>query len=236
MNPGNSGGALIDSTGKLIGLPSMGLKNAEGIGMAVSSETIEGFLERRVTPGAVPSPALPPTAVPAPTAVPKIPLLSLLVTASELGPGYVESSNNVSNENIVFSAMNTPNSPLVSQTILRNSTLTDARQSFDETTSLVDGRLGSEYSSAAMLAAIKARGDPDWFEVPASIPGGRAFRQAKKTQEGRTVRESHKVKVIVVEGIYLVMVDLYTTDALERPAPTDLAARIAARIVSKLPS
>jgi S1-C subfamily serine protease len=46
LNPGNSGGALIDSSGKVIGINNFKLSNAEGIGFALESNYIKSAVNQ----------------------------------------------------------------------------------------------------------------------------------------------------------------------------------------------
>jgi S1-C subfamily serine protease len=45
VNPGNSGGAMVNMRGKLIGLPTFGRIDAQGINFAVAVDTISAFLQ-----------------------------------------------------------------------------------------------------------------------------------------------------------------------------------------------
>jgi len=44
VNNGNSGGAMVNSAGRLIGLPTFGIKDSQGLNFAVGAETIRDFL------------------------------------------------------------------------------------------------------------------------------------------------------------------------------------------------
>jgi len=46
LNPGNSGGPLIDTTGKVIGINNFKIGDAEALGFALESNSIQGFLNR----------------------------------------------------------------------------------------------------------------------------------------------------------------------------------------------
>jgi S1-C subfamily serine protease len=59
MNPGNSGGPLVDGIGRLVGVSTWGLRDAQGINFAVASDEITAFLQSD-------SGTLPGTATPAP--------------------------------------------------------------------------------------------------------------------------------------------------------------------------
>jgi S1-C subfamily serine protease len=45
MNPGNSGGPLVDGVGRLVGVSTWGLRDAQGINFAVASDEIAAFLQ-----------------------------------------------------------------------------------------------------------------------------------------------------------------------------------------------
>ncbi len=51
INEGNSGGALIDTNGKLIGINSVKISNAEGIGFAVPINIVKPIINRLVSEG-----------------------------------------------------------------------------------------------------------------------------------------------------------------------------------------
>jgi S1-C subfamily serine protease len=44
VNPGNSGGAMVNLRGKLIGLPTFGVSNAQNVNFAVAADTVSAFL------------------------------------------------------------------------------------------------------------------------------------------------------------------------------------------------
>ncbi len=46
LNPGNSGGPLIDTTGKVIGINNFKIGDAEALGFALESNSIQAFLDR----------------------------------------------------------------------------------------------------------------------------------------------------------------------------------------------
>src|SRR5215203_2517134 len=48
MNPGNSGGPLVDGSGRLVGVSTWGLREAQGINFAVASDEIAAFLQSEV--------------------------------------------------------------------------------------------------------------------------------------------------------------------------------------------
>ena len=45
INPGNSGGPLIDTSGKVIGINNFKIGNAEGLGFALESNSIDEFIK-----------------------------------------------------------------------------------------------------------------------------------------------------------------------------------------------
>lgn len=51
VNPGNSGGPLLDSSGRLLGMNTLILRNSTGIGFAVPSNTIKRLVEQIVKYG-----------------------------------------------------------------------------------------------------------------------------------------------------------------------------------------
>ena len=51
INEGNSGGALIDSSGKLIGINTVKISNADGIGFAVPINIVKPIINKLVTDG-----------------------------------------------------------------------------------------------------------------------------------------------------------------------------------------
>ncbi|MAE28224.1 MAG: hypothetical protein CMJ87_04465, partial [Planctomycetes bacterium] len=54
INRGNSGGAMVNSQGQLIGLPASGWPDTEGLSFAVAAEEIEAFLADPVVPTPTP--------------------------------------------------------------------------------------------------------------------------------------------------------------------------------------
>lgn len=48
LNPGNSGGPLINKAGKAVGLVSMGYVDAEGLSFAIRSDVVQGFLDEKL--------------------------------------------------------------------------------------------------------------------------------------------------------------------------------------------
>ena len=69
MNPGNSGGGLFNGQGKLIGISSWKLRDAEGLNFAISADTVTAFLARPGSRrGAAPTAPATPTARVAPAA------------------------------------------------------------------------------------------------------------------------------------------------------------------------
>jgi hypothetical protein len=55
MNPGNSGGALLNLKGKVIGVAVGKLKDAEGINFGIASESVQAFLKSPDRPTPVPT-------------------------------------------------------------------------------------------------------------------------------------------------------------------------------------
>ena len=45
LNPGNSGGPIVNSRGNIIAVDEFGLKNAEGLNFGIASETVQAFLD-----------------------------------------------------------------------------------------------------------------------------------------------------------------------------------------------
>jgi S1-C subfamily serine protease len=71
LRSGNSGGALLNGRGRLIGIPTFSTGDSPGLGFAVSSDTVQAFLDGR------------------PSKQPDEPDFSkMLILAAELGPGY----------------------------------------------------------------------------------------------------------------------------------------------------
>jgi serine protease Do len=46
INPGNSGGPLVNDAGQVIGVNTMKIRGAQGLGFAIPSEEIADFLRR----------------------------------------------------------------------------------------------------------------------------------------------------------------------------------------------
>ena len=46
LNPGNSGGPLVNTNGCVVGMNTSGLENSEGLNFAISSETISRFINK----------------------------------------------------------------------------------------------------------------------------------------------------------------------------------------------
>lgn len=72
LNPGNSGGPVVDSRGAVVGVSTVIARNAQNVGFAVPSEVLAGFLVQNqvrytVVPGDVLQPAAPPAPNQAPT-------------------------------------------------------------------------------------------------------------------------------------------------------------------------
>jgi serine protease Do len=53
INPGNSGGALVDEDAKLIGIPTARAADAEGIGLAIATDRIQGFIAEAKRQGCI---------------------------------------------------------------------------------------------------------------------------------------------------------------------------------------
>jgi hypothetical protein len=93
VNHGNSGGALVNMRGKLIGLPTFGRTDAQNINFAVAVDTISTFLgpANGVLPSPPkPNPTPPPTPVPpTPTAPSQVPATAVRGGADWQVAGYV---------------------------------------------------------------------------------------------------------------------------------------------------
>lgn len=59
INPGNSGGPLLNVNGEVVGINTAVSSQAQGIGFAIPTSTIEGVLENLKTNKAIPKPAAP---------------------------------------------------------------------------------------------------------------------------------------------------------------------------------
>ncbi|HZR97672.1 MAG TPA: trypsin-like peptidase domain-containing protein [Chloroflexota bacterium] len=81
VNPGNSGGPLADSQGRVIGIVRLKIRNAEGLNFAIASDEVQAFLNTAATkpeplalrpapPAVAPAPTSPPVAQRAPTSSP----------------------------------------------------------------------------------------------------------------------------------------------------------------------
>ena len=91
INHGNSGGALVNMQGHLIGLPTFFLRDNQNLGFAVAGETISEFLAGRVLPStALVATATPATSrAPAPSPTPSRPRVrDLMLPASAFGDGF----------------------------------------------------------------------------------------------------------------------------------------------------
>ncbi|MGI8422985.1 MAG: S1C family serine protease [Chloroflexota bacterium] len=87
INPGSSGGALVNLRGELVGVPTLSLRDAQNIGLAIAAESIENFLAGRVV--ATPAPLATPGVRPSPSpARPQV--RNLMLAASALGSGFVQ--------------------------------------------------------------------------------------------------------------------------------------------------
>ncbi len=84
MNPGNSGGPMISIDGELLGINTYIIKDSEGIGFAVSVETIQTHIDSLKSGAPTPQPTFTPT--PRPTATPTIRPTSTPITPSTSGP------------------------------------------------------------------------------------------------------------------------------------------------------
>ena len=94
LNPGNSGGALVDQDGNLVGITTFGIRDATLLNFAVSSDTLFEFLARtgsRRTAQASPTPRPAPTSTPrlAPTATPRLSPTPVLARTPTPRPGHV---------------------------------------------------------------------------------------------------------------------------------------------------
>jgi serine protease Do len=56
INPGNSGGALVDSEGKMIGMPTAMIPWSQGIGFAISVNSIKDVFDELVETGTIQTP------------------------------------------------------------------------------------------------------------------------------------------------------------------------------------
>jgi len=63
MNPGNSGGALVDSRGDLVAIAAFAVRGTTGLNFGVATESIQGLLDGQPTtcPSPTPTPAATPT-------------------------------------------------------------------------------------------------------------------------------------------------------------------------------
>lgn len=121
LNPGNSGGPMLNQQGEVLAVVSFGIRGSEGLGFGIAAETIRQFLDGassaaagkpdRVgsdTPTAVrlerpPSeiiitPAPPAAPIPAaPIAIPPVvlsrPPSEIIITLQEMGPGWKQSDS-----------------------------------------------------------------------------------------------------------------------------------------------
>ena len=115
MNPGNSGGALVDQDGNLVGITTFGIRDSTLLNFAVSSDTLSEFLARtgsRRTAQASPTPRPAPTSTPrtAPTSTAArtpIPQPGQVLIAEKFDtiPGWYYSENPLSlREGVSFSS------------------------------------------------------------------------------------------------------------------------------------
>lgn len=58
INPGNSGGPMVNRKGEVIGVLEMSVKNSQGLGFAISTESVRAFLDgpASIDPTATPTP------------------------------------------------------------------------------------------------------------------------------------------------------------------------------------
>lgn len=102
VNPGNSGGALLNLRGRLIGIPSFTLGYSPGLGFAVAADTVQAFLDGQ--------PSRRPVAVN---------LAPFLVPAAELGrdyEGYADSIGSRDRQALAYA--DSPTGPSVMQLIV----------------------------------------------------------------------------------------------------------------------
>ncbi len=66
INPGNSGGPMLSIDGEILGINTYVIKESEGIGFAVSTETIQIHLPSLISGTTLPAPTLAPTPSPLP--------------------------------------------------------------------------------------------------------------------------------------------------------------------------
>jgi Trypsin-like peptidase domain len=66
VNPGNSGGPLVDAQGRVVGIVTFGLQGAEGLNYAVAANEVRVFLASADNPPLPPPPPPPAPAPPAP--------------------------------------------------------------------------------------------------------------------------------------------------------------------------
>jgi S1-C subfamily serine protease len=81
MNPGNSGGPLLDQRGRIVAIADFGINDTQGLGFGIASETINAFLS-------LPASALPPAplATPTPRATPTpVPVWAAIATDTKTG-------------------------------------------------------------------------------------------------------------------------------------------------------
>ncbi len=84
VNPGNSGGPVVSMNGKVVGITTWRVAQAEGLGFAVTSEAISAFLGG--APAIANSPLIPPAPTPTPRFVRSV--LDLAIQPAEIGAGF----------------------------------------------------------------------------------------------------------------------------------------------------
>jgi S1-C subfamily serine protease len=113
LNPGNSGGPIVNLRGNVIAIDEFGFKNTGGLNFGIASETVQAFLDGTTFP--TPPPAIPatgatptplPMATPAPATAPTpTPVLyngsayDVILSASDLGPDWMQTAESISPAN-----------------------------------------------------------------------------------------------------------------------------------------
>jgi S1-C subfamily serine protease len=112
LDPGNSGGPIVNSHGNVIAIDDFGFTNTEGLNFGTASETVQAFLDGATFPisatptsatMAVPTPVAVATTVPATTPSPSpTPVLytgspyDVMLSASDLGPDWMQTGESIS--------------------------------------------------------------------------------------------------------------------------------------------